>query len=57
MIQPGEMKMRFSAGDQQRRLRRDGQPSMLPSLLDPTKSLHKVCPAAQAICEMNSSQI
>jgi hypothetical protein len=37
MIQPGEMKTRFSAGPEQRRSRRDGHHTMLPSIFDPTK--------------------
>jgi hypothetical protein len=49
--------MRFSAGHQQRRLRRDGHHSMPPSIFDPTKDLHKRCPAAQAIYEMSSFQM
>src|SRR5271154_5877874 len=41
--------MRFSAGHQQRRFRRDGHHSILPLILDPTKSLHNLCRAAQTI--------
>jgi len=38
---------RFSAGHQQRRLRRDGHHSILPSIFDPTKDLHNLCHAAR----------
>src|SRR5271155_5482632 len=48
--------MRFSAGHQQRRVRRDVHHSTLPSLFQSTKGLHKLCPVAQTIYEMSSFQ-
>jgi hypothetical protein len=49
--------MRFSAGHQQRRSRRDAHHSMLPQIFDPTKDSHNLYPAAHAIDEMSSFQM
>jgi hypothetical protein len=51
-ISRGEV--RFIAGHQQRRLRRDGHHAMLPSIFDPTKDLHKPCSAPETIYELTS---
>jgi hypothetical protein len=44
--------MRFSAGHQQRRLRRERHHSMLPSIFDPTKDLLKPRSAPETIYEL-----